>query len=149
LISTYPKCTAGIKRRILDVLTSRPSFCLLLLESVGPAGIPASDVPIEQLRRIAAFKDARLDSLIAKNWGKIAPPSSGEKIAHIRHIATRVLVTKGNADHGKELFTKHCAACHTLFGEGGKTGPDLTTVDRKNREWLVTQIVDPSGVIRP
>ena len=50
---------------------------------------------------------------------------------------------------GKALFTKHCAACHTLFGEGGKVGPDLTTADRRNRMFMLTHIVDPSGYIRP
>src|SRR5208282_3186935 len=35
-----------------------------------------------------------------------------------------------------------------LFGEGNKVGPDLTTADRKNTEFLVTSIVDPSAVIR-
>jgi len=36
-----------------------------------------------------------------------------------------------------------------LFGEGGKVGPDLTGADRKNREYLLTQVIDPSAVIRP
>src|SRR6185436_16112361 len=29
------------------------------------------------------------------------------------------------------------------------TGPELTGADRKNSEWLLTQIVDPSAFIRP
>src|SRR5262249_1684284 len=36
----------------------------------------------------------------------------------------------------------------TLFGEGNKIGPDLTGTDRKNREFIITSIVDPSAVIR-
>ena len=47
------------------------------------------------------------------------------------------------------LFTKHCAVCHALHGEGGKVGPDLTATDRKNRMYLLTNIIDPSGYIRP
>jgi putative heme-binding domain-containing protein len=42
-----------------------------------------------------------------------------------------------------------CAACHKLFGEGNIIGPELTGADRKNAEWLLSQIVDPSGFIRP
>src|SRR5439155_8697920 len=56
---------------------------------------------------------------------------------------------KGDAARSKVLFTKHCAACHLLHGEGGKVGPDLTTADRKNRMYLLANIVDPSGYIRP
>jgi putative heme-binding domain-containing protein len=44
---------------------------------------------------------------------------------------------------------KHCATCHTLYGEGNKVGPDLTTADRKSRDSLLINILDPSGTIRP
>jgi putative heme-binding domain-containing protein len=37
--------------------------------------------------------------------------------------------------------------CHTLFGEGGKVGPDLTHANR-DREFLLGSIVDPSATIR-
>jgi putative heme-binding domain-containing protein len=36
-----------------------------------------------------------------------------------------------------------------LFGEGAKVGPDLTSADRKNRDALLINILDPSGTIRP
>jgi putative heme-binding domain-containing protein len=35
-----------------------------------------------------------------------------------------------------------------LFGEGGKIGPDLTVANRKDKDFLLTSIVDPSAVIR-
>ena len=53
------------------------------------------------------------------------------------------------AARGKEIFKRECAKCHTHSGEGGKVGPDLTTADRKNRGYMLAQIVDPSGYIRP
>ena len=49
---------------------------------------------------------------------------------------------------GQVLFEKNCGTCHTLFGRGTKLGPDLTTADRKNREWLLLNVVDPSAVVR-
>jgi putative heme-binding domain-containing protein len=36
-----------------------------------------------------------------------------------------------------------------MHGEGGKVGPDLTTADRKNAKYMLTQTVDPSSYIRP
>ena len=51
--------------------------------------------------------------------------------------------------NGKALFTKTCATCHTLFGEGNKVGPELTGADRKNLDFLLTSTVDPSAYIRP
>src|SRR5262249_26721182 len=54
----------------------------------------------------------------------------------------------GDPARGKAVFAKNCAVCHTLFGEGGKVGPDLTTADRKNKGYMLTNIVDPSVYIR-
>ena len=46
------------------------------------------------------------------------------------------------------LLFQNCVICHTLFGEGNKIGPDLTSADRKNRQYLIAQVVDPSAIIR-
>ena len=55
----------------------------------------------------------------------------------------------GNPAEGKKVFTQACATCHKLFDEGNTIGPDLTTADRKNTDFLLTQIVSPSAYIRP
>ncbi|HZD95249.1 MAG TPA: c-type cytochrome, partial [Candidatus Sulfotelmatobacter sp.] len=50
-------------------------------------------------------------------------------------------------DIGKYLFTKQCAACHTI-GLGDKIGPDLlgvTTV--RDRAWLIRYIREPQKVL--
>ncbi len=35
-----------------------------------------------------------------------------------------------------------------LFGEGTKLGPDLTTANRRDREFLLVSVVDPSVQVR-
>src|SRR5262249_47784847 len=49
---------------------------------------------------------------------------------------------------GKPYFQKVCANCHKLHGEGNAVGPDLTGADRKNRDLLIKNVVDPSSMIR-
>ena len=48
---------------------------------------------------------------------------------------------------GRALFAKTCAKCHTLFGVGGKVGPDITGSNRANLDYLLENILDPSAVI--
>ncbi|HEV3385251.1 MAG TPA: family 16 glycoside hydrolase [Gemmata sp.] len=48
---------------------------------------------------------------------------------------------------GRTLFVKNCQECHTLYGFGGKVGPDLTTSKRDDLNFLLTSIIDPSAVI--
>src|SRR6185503_17074894 len=55
----------------------------------------------------------------------------------------------GNALEGKMLFQQACGVCHKFFGEGNTIGPDLTTADRKNTEFLLMNIVNPNAYIRP
>ena len=43
---------------------------------------------------------------------------------------------------------KNCANCHVLYGVGIKIGPDLTAANRKDKDFLLTSLVDPSAVIR-
>ena len=45
------------------------------------------------------------------------------------------------------VFNVACASCHTLYGEGGKTGPDLSGAGRDNLDYLLENIVDPSAVV--
>jgi mono/diheme cytochrome c family protein len=50
------------------------------------------------------------------------------------------------AERGKELFQKvGCMGCHTVNGQGGKVGPDLSNEGNagQSRQWLITQIRDP------
>jgi putative heme-binding domain-containing protein len=48
---------------------------------------------------------------------------------------------------GRTLFVKNCQECHTIFGAGGKVGPDLTASKRDDLDFLLTSIIDPSAVI--
>ena len=148
VLSHYPKWSADLKGRAQSLLCGRAASGLELLKAVDDGRIAEREVPLDQLRRLALLHDAAIDKLIAKHWGKITPATAGEKLTQIRNIGGTLSKGPGDRAAGKAIFTKNCAACHTLFGEGGKIGPDLTGADRKNRDWLLTQIVDPSAVIR-
>ncbi|HEY7326810.1 MAG TPA: PVC-type heme-binding CxxCH protein [Gemmataceae bacterium] len=148
-LAVYPQLSSALKARAQVLLASRPASGLALLREVDSGRIAPRDVPIDRLQRLTTYKDERIARLIAKHWGTIAPATAGEKISRIRSI--NLILTrggKGNVENGRLSFQKNCATCHTLFGEGNKIGPDLTTADRKNREYLIAQIVDPNAVIR-
>ena len=54
----------------------------------------------------------------------------------------------GDKRAGKAIYMKHCGVCHRLFDEGNHVGPELTKANRGDRQALLTNIVDPSSVIR-
>jgi putative membrane-bound dehydrogenase-like protein len=149
VLALYPQWSPGLRNKAQTLLTSRPESALLLLKAVDTGKVAAKEIGLEQLRRIVLLKQPALDKLVEKHWGKIAPQTAGEKLTQIRNVLAVLQKGKGDPVRGKALFTQHCATCHSLFGQGNKIGPDLTSADRKNREFLVTNIVDPNAVIRP
>ncbi len=56
-------------------------------------------------------------------------------------------LAKADTSAGRALFNKTCANCHVLYGAGRKVGPDLTGSNRKNLDYLLENIVDPSASV--
>ena len=150
VLVTMHESSPAVKKSALQVLTSRPAWAKTLFDAIDTNKLPKEAVPLELARAAVGLNDTAVTKLIEKHYGKLAPATAGEKMARITWL-NREITQRGTGDPvaGKLLFGKHCAACHTFFGEGGKVGPDLTTADRKNRPYMLTQIVDPSGYIRP
>lgn len=150
VLQAYPAWPSKAQKQAVTLLTSRPAWALALLRAIDSGQFRKDDLPLELARNLVGLNDAAVTPLVEKHFGKLSPATAGEKLARITWLTREI--TKGgpgNPAVGKALFTRHCAACHTLFGEGGKVGPDLTTADRKNRGYMLLHIVDPSAYIRP
>jgi putative membrane-bound dehydrogenase-like protein len=149
VLSLYPNLSGDFRSRAQTFLFSRPTSTLAFLQAVDQGRIPPADVPLDELRKAMQYNQIEIKKLVAKHWGHVAAPPPGARVARINSVLHLLGQSSGQPAVGKELFQRHCAICHTLFGEGNKVGPDLTTADRKNRSFLVTSIVDPSAIIRP
>lgn len=148
LFRRYDEFTPSLQSQARDVLFSRPSSAKRFLQRVQKGEIQASEVPVDQLRRISLHEDQELDALVVELWGNISPGTAEEKLAAMRRFNNDLRAAPGDVGRGAELFKKHCATCHTLFNQGGKIGPDLTKANRGDRAALLANIVDPSAVIR-
>ncbi len=150
VLALFPTLTGKLRQQAQFALLSRQNTALTLLQLVEKGTVQSKEIAPIQLQPLLAYNDPVINKLIEKHWGKIGAATPGEKLARVGAINNYFNHNKaGDALKGKTLFTKNCAVCHTLFGEGGKVGPDLTTADRKNRTYLLTHIVDPSLYIRP
>jgi putative membrane-bound dehydrogenase-like protein len=148
LLQRYPRLSIRLRSRTWDVLLSRRPWARAVLQAVDQGQVLAKDVTAEQLRAVALYHDRELDRLVRKHWGNIQGGTPEEKLAEMRRLGNDLRAGSGNPARGHELFTKHCAVCHRLFGEGNLVGPELTHANRKDRDYLLASIVDPSAVIR-
>ena len=150
LLQSYAGSSDVVRSRIIRTLLARPAWALALFQAYDAGTIAKSELAPDDAKLALAFNDKALTALVEKHFGKIAAATPGEKRARIDSLSAMLgRNPPGDAASGNVLFTKHCASCHQLHGEGGKIGPDLTSVERKNRYFLLTQIVDPSAHIRP
>lgn len=75
------------------------------------------------------------------------PPDTAKQIAATKAMIRSPAAMPPDRALGRAHFAKNCQECHTLFGMGGKTGPDLTQSKRNDLDFILTSIIDPSAVI--
>lgn len=130
------------------MLVSRLDWAKLFLADVDRALIKPREVAPDVVRQLELYKDPAIDKLVRKHWaGTTVRLSNQEKLAESQRIK-RIISAPGDSAKGRELFGQRCAACHTLFDEGGKIGPNLTGYDRNNPDFWLVGILDPSAEIR-
>ena len=60
-----------------------------------------------------------------------------------------IVEQKGDAEHGKQLFTTTCTVCHSFHGTGAEIGPNLTGMGAHGANELLVDIVDPNAEVDP
>jgi putative heme-binding domain-containing protein len=118
-----------------------------LLDAIGRKELP-DDLKSDtgRLLRNSPFGDHRQRALAAFPSPKLDP----KKLPDIAKLAKR----RGNAEHGKQFLAAtvkndlQCMKCHTIHGQGGQVGPDLSMIGKKaSRENLFESILYPSKAI--
>ena len=137
------------KAAALGMLVSRVEWSMALLEAVRAGKVPRGMVSSYHARQMAAHGDEALGKRLAEVWGEVRgrPEEKRKRLEALRGELTAERLAKGDAAKGKLVFRVHCGACHTLFGEGGKAGPDLTGSGRRQLDYVLPNLVDPSGEV--
>jgi putative membrane-bound dehydrogenase-like protein len=133
----------------IECLTGRLSSAQLLLDAIENDTIAPTELSAAQARQIVELGDSVLLRRLERVWGSVRP-SSTDKLQAIK-MWTKLLdpsrISKADLAGGRELFQKTCAACHQLFGEGHTIGPDLTGANRRNLNYLLSNVIDPSAAV--
>ena len=142
LISRYSKLNTQEQRAVVETLASRKAYAEALLEALKMNQIQSSSIPVQVAR---SLKD-----LLGKKFTNVygALPVVGAEREHLikkyKKLCKPSAVAAADASRGRAVFQKTCAACHVLYEEGGKVGPELTGANRANLDYILLNSVYPS-----
>jgi len=149
VLAHYAGLSADERAVALTTLAARPEPARALLAAVADGRVPRADLSAYVLRTLLDSRDPEVARLLEEDLG-IVRSTGDERLARIaslkQDLAAGVLAGADRA-HGRALYEASCARCHALFGSGGALAPDLTGSNRRDLDYLLTNMVDPSAVI--
>lgn len=79
-----------------------------------------------------------------------SPDRVWQVVAYVRSLSAGAAPAKGDPARGRALYASNgCRNCHRLHGEGGRIGPDLSSIGQsRSLEHLRQAIVSPDADVR-
>ncbi len=109
--------------------------------------------------KVQHFTDAQLADIISNGvpgtgmppFHSLSPAQVHGVVAYLRALQgkSKARALPGNPDQGKKFFfgKAECSTCHTISGEGGFLGPDLSTYGSSmSAEALLKSILNPARI---
>lgn len=150
ILNSYDRLTPDGRSAAISTLSSRPEYATELLMAIEAGRLKRQEITAFHARQIRSFENEKLSEQLAKVWGEVRVSGAEKKqlMAQLKEANNKEMLAKANPSAGRALFTKTCANCHVLYGQG-KTGagPDLTGSNRRNLDYLLENIVDPSASV--
>jgi len=147
VLERYPSLPSEERRIAVATLCSRAIWARELLLAVGEGRVDRNELSAFQLRALRQLDDPEVNRLLDLHVGQVRPAdaSKEKEIARVRALLERDGASE--PARGREVFARTCQQCHTLFAPGGALGPELTGANRSDREYLLSNVIDPSGVV--
>lgn len=149
LLARYPKLPDAEKADAISTLASRPAYALALLDAIERKRLPRTDLSAYTARQLLGLGNKAVSERLNAVWGNIRPTAKDKEklLARYLAVANPKALAKANRANGRAVWTKSCASCHLLFGEGQKVGPDLTGSQRAKPEYVLTKVLDPNAAV--
>jgi putative heme-binding domain-containing protein len=120
-----------------------------LLAAIESKQVPAAVLNVNQLRRLQKNAGPEIAQRLKTIFGTVRDRRNPSRERIVEQTKDLIHSTPGDPFAGRIVFTKLCAQCHKIHGEGQDVGPDLTSNGRNDFDQLLSNVLDPSLVIGP
>lgn len=143
LLSRYQSESPEIQRVIIETLATRKPYAIGLVDGIKQQIVSREQIPSYVARSLRDILGKQFTDV----YGEIPElqHNASETIAKYKRLITTKAIAKADAGRGRTVFQKTCGACHQMYGEGGKIGPDLTGSNRANLDYFLLNSVAPSA----
>ena len=130
------------RSKAVGALLAQKDRIPVLLDALETNKMEISALEINARNRLLELSDAKL----LERARKILQSAGGDRQKVVAAYQD-VLALRGDATHGKAVFEDGCARCHLPRKQGGRIGPDLSGINMKTKDELLTSILNPSAAI--
>ncbi len=146
LMANYDSYSPAERAEVIQSMASRSRYGWMLVGALKEEKIAKNDIPAytaRQLRRVVGNGFVEI-------WGPIDQRTQDQEAAmeHYQNLLTVDNLSRADLSNGRAVYTRTCRACHQMYGEGGKLGPDITGSNRTDLNYLLNNILYPSEEIQ-
>jgi putative heme-binding domain-containing protein len=142
LLSRYSKLGPEERRVVVETLASRKPYARALVTAMGKGKVAKEEIPAYVARNLQSM----LGDSFEKVYGKVQAVSADKdkQIAQYKSMILASDISKADVSKGRSIYQRTCAACHIMYGEGGKIGPELTGSNRSDLDYFLLNVLAPS-----
>jgi putative membrane-bound dehydrogenase-like protein len=144
LLDRWPVFGPALRIQALTSMLSRRRLVPLLVEATANGRAAMTDFSPTQLDFLRTYDDPGVSDRAVRLFGPFTVRRSA-----VMDQFKAALRLRGDAGHGRAIFTARCADCHRLEGTGLAFGPDLVGAKVKGKEKLFEAIIEPSADLEP
>jgi putative heme-binding domain-containing protein len=130
-------------------MASRASLAGPLLQAVQRGRIARTEVDASAQRQLRTLRDPELREKFFAIWPQSSASSNSKRDLFTRYkkLLNEEKLAQADLARGRIVYQQSCGVCHKFYGEGAQIGPELTGADRHNLDYLLENILSPSGIV--
>jgi putative membrane-bound dehydrogenase-like protein len=145
LFRGWKQFSPAIRREVLEVVFRQRKHLPALLDALAAGQLLPAELDTQRRNQLLRL----LEGVALKRAQELLGEAKGTDRRKVVEEYRGSLALASDAQRGRQVFVKHCAACHRYDGQGSAVGPDLTDVRGRPEESLLEDLLDPNRALAP